>query len=68
MTLAALLHRVSPAPSATHAASPRFNVVILLADDLGWRDLGCTGSPFYETPAIDPRVSLPRLPRSRTRS
>lgn len=29
------------------------NVVIILADDLGWRDLGCTGSTFYETPHID---------------
>ena len=29
------------------------NVVLILADDLGWRDLGCTGSDFYETPAID---------------
>lgn len=31
----------------------RWNVVLILADDLGWRDLGCTGSTFYETPAID---------------
>lgn len=31
----------------------KWNVVLLLADDLGWRDLGCTGSSFYETPAID---------------
>ncbi|MBI3847884.1 MAG: sulfatase [Planctomycetes bacterium] len=31
----------------------RPNVVLILADDLGWRDLGCTGSTFYETPAID---------------
>jgi arylsulfatase A-like enzyme len=22
-------------------------------DDLGWRDLGCYGSTFYETPRID---------------
>ena len=34
-------------------APPRPNVVLILADDLGWRDLGCTGSTFYETPAID---------------
>jgi arylsulfatase A-like enzyme len=29
------------------------NVVILHVDDLGWRDLGCMGSPVYETPHID---------------
>ncbi|MFB6227720.1 MAG: sulfatase [Halobacteriales archaeon] len=29
------------------------NVVCILADDLGWRDPGCYGSPFYETPALD---------------
>ncbi len=34
-------------------AAPRWNVVLILADDLGWHDLGCTGSTFYETPAID---------------
>jgi arylsulfatase A-like enzyme len=34
-------------------AETRPNVVIFLADDLGWRDLGCTGSTFYETPNID---------------
>jgi arylsulfatase A-like enzyme len=31
----------------------RPNVVLLVADDLGWRDLGCYGSPFYETPNLD---------------
>ena len=29
------------------------NVVCILADDLGWRDLGCYGSSFYETPHLD---------------
>lgn len=29
------------------------NIVFFLADDLGWRDLGCYGSAFYETPNID---------------
>jgi arylsulfatase A-like enzyme len=29
------------------------NVVVLLVDDLGWTDLGCYGSSFYETPNID---------------
>ncbi len=29
------------------------NVVVILVDDLGWKDLGYTGSTFYETPNID---------------
>jgi arylsulfatase A-like enzyme len=33
--------------------SPSNNVVIIHVDDLGWRDLGCMGSPVYETPHID---------------
>jgi len=33
--------------------SDRPNVVCILADDLGWRDLGSYGSPFYETPNLD---------------
>lgn len=31
----------------------RPNVIFILADDLGWRDLGCYGSTFYETPNLD---------------
>lgn len=33
--------------------SHKLNVVFILADDLGWKDLGCYGSSFYETPNID---------------
>jgi arylsulfatase A-like enzyme len=29
------------------------NFVFFLIDDLGWKDLGCYGSTFYETPNID---------------
>jgi arylsulfatase A-like enzyme len=32
---------------------PKPNVVFILADDLGWTDLGCQGSTYYETPRID---------------
>ncbi len=36
----------------TAPATPK-HVVFFLADDLGWTDLGCFGSSFYETPNLD---------------
>ncbi len=38
-------------PAAVPSNKP--NIVLILADDLGWRDLGCYGSTFYETPNLD---------------
>src|SRR5437016_1883620 len=35
-----------------HAAE-RVNVVLILADDLGWADLGCYGSKYHKTPHLD---------------
>lgn len=35
---------------ATHAKP---NVILFLIDDLGWSDLGVTGSRYYETPNLD---------------
>lgn len=29
------------------------NIVLLLIDDLGWKDVGCYGGGYFETPAID---------------
>lgn len=40
-----------PARSAESVSRP--NLVFILADDLGWTDLACQGSKFYETPNID---------------
>lgn len=35
------------------SAETRPNVVLFLVDDLGWMDLGCQGSDYYQTPNID---------------
>src|SRR5687767_2058739 len=37
----------------TSAATDQVNVVLILADDLGWTDLACYGSNFHETPHLD---------------
>ena len=35
------------------SGEPNPNVVVFLADDLGWSDLGCYGSTYHETPNLD---------------
>ena len=39
--------------AAANAGKKRPNIVFILVDDLGWIDVGCFGSTFYETPNID---------------
>ncbi|MGD9857052.1 MAG: sulfatase [Planctomycetaceae bacterium] len=34
-------------------AAEKPNIVLILADDLGWHQAGCYGSAFYETPHVD---------------
>jgi len=41
----------SQAASASKGAKP--NIIVIVADDLGWQDSGVYGSELYETPAID---------------
>ena len=42
---------LSGAPALAQASRP--NVVLIVADDLGWADLGCYGSKFHKTPHLD---------------
>ncbi len=50
MSVAAL---AAPSNVAGAAANKPPNFVFILADDLGWKDLGCYGSTFYETPNLN---------------
>ena len=48
-----LTARASMAAQASDDEAAKPNVVIFFIDDLGYTDLGCYGSKFYETPHID---------------
>ena len=48
-----LIFALAVALQMTATAQRKPNVVFFLVDDLGQRDVGCYGSQFYETPAID---------------
>lgn len=39
--------------ATAQSASSRPNIIFILADDLGWGELGCYGNDFNETPNLD---------------
>ena len=54
--LGALLTTACPGASAAQASAPsgaRPNVIVLVGDDLGWRDTGVYGNSAIRTPNID---------------
>lgn len=54
LMIVALVSLFVDAPAmAAEATSRPPNIVMIVGDDLGWRDLGCTGNRFHETPRID---------------
>ncbi|OGV70508.1 MAG: hypothetical protein A2283_08735 [Lentisphaerae bacterium RIFOXYA12_FULL_48_11] len=42
-----------PAAAESAESGKKPNIIFILADDLGWRDLSTTGSTFYETPNVE---------------
>ncbi len=53
IVIALLLGLVAAGPAWAEAPEPKPNFIFILIDDLGWKDLGCQGSTFYETPHCD---------------
>ncbi|THH35501.1 sulfatase [Neolewinella litorea] len=53
LLLSLLASCAAPPTAATDAPESPLNVIFILADDLGYHDLGATGSTFYETPNLD---------------
>ncbi len=51
MLVACIVYLGTTESTAENASRPNF--VFILVDDLGWTDLGCYGSSFYETPNLD---------------
>lgn len=51
--LLAVLPEFGAVGQEVRSSPDRPNIVFILIDDLGWSDLSCSGSRYYETPNID---------------
>lgn len=40
-------------PVSTLAQQPKRQIILIVADDLGWKDVGFNGSKYYHTPHLD---------------
>jgi len=50
VTLSTILLSSLNAADISAVNTGKLNFVFVLIDDMGWTDLGCFGSSFYETP------------------
>ena len=40
-------------PSAVFSQKAPRQIILIVADDLGWKDVGFNGSRYYHTPTLD---------------
>lgn len=57
LTVAALIAQVISAQPVNADQASRTNIVLIMADDLGWMDLRCQGNSVLRTPRIDALAS-----------
>ncbi len=50
---ASLTGCVHSGANSSDGNGPDLNIILIIADDLGWSDLSCYGADFHETPNID---------------
>ncbi len=53
LTIAVVVALVFAVPNDQVSADTKMNVVLVMADDLGWMDLACQGNGILQTPELD---------------